>query len=67
MASLLYFVNVECSACAHKFTLPIDVRRVSTGGELGVLRLHPTGELLLDFISLTEPPEVCPNCGESFS
>jgi len=67
MANIIYALPVSCSNCSHVFNVPLDIRRVTTGGELDVLRLNPTGQVELDFVELGELPTECPNCGEPFS
>ncbi len=67
MATLIFSLPVKCSNCAHEFTVPMDARKVTTGGELHVLRLNPTGNQILDFVTLGTLPTVCPNCEEPFS
>ncbi len=62
--TLSFTIDAKCNGCAHAFQLPLNVRKVSTGGELEVLRLNPTGNQLMDFVELGSLPEVCPNCGE---
>ena len=67
MATMLFSLPVTCSACDHEFTVSVDSKKVTTGGELDVLRLNPTGQETLVFVELGELPTVCPNCGASFS
>lgn len=67
MATIIYQLPVSCSACSHVFNIPLDIRRVTTGGELDVLRLAPDGQIELDFVELGELPTKCPSCEEPFS
>ena len=67
MATVNLSLPATCSNCDHAFTVSVSARKVSTGGDLEVLRLNPTGNVLLDFVELGELPTVCPDCGEPFS
>lgn len=63
--TLTFAIDATCSGCAHVFQVPVVVRKVSTGGELEVLRLNPTGQQILEFVERGELPEFCPNCAHT--
>lgn len=62
--TLKYYIDAECTSCSEPFRVEVVPRDVSTGGELDVLRLSPTGQLHLKLIDLDTLPATCPGCGE---
>lgn len=62
--TLTFSIDAKCSGCANVFQVPVDVRNASTGGELDVVRLEPSGQQHLELVELGDLPAACPNCGE---
>ena len=62
--TLKYYVDAECDGCGHLFRVEVTPRVTSTGGELEVLRLAPSGQLHLTLFELPDALETCPSCGE---
>lgn len=57
------FINAECESCAHTWRLPVQLRKLSTGGgELAVVRTGEGANNMLE-VDLPLGPITCPNCG----